>query len=221
MKRAFLMTLLLMLSGCATIVDETTPFTASSPDGLVLLELVDVPADKSVIALFDPFICPLPQGSRKPDMDAIHGCPQGNIVESANGKSRFVAYQMPPGRYVLERLQVQTRWAACFNGGTKAFEVAAGKVTYLGALHVASHVAEIRAATPIVAYQSSYYTVFDTPRPALDSPDKLPGWQARVEAFMSASMPRVAAPLVAAMPQSTTFETAQGILDRVCTNAYE
>ncbi|MDG5497726.1 hypothetical protein [Niveispirillum sp. BGYR6] len=221
MKRVFLLPLLLVLSGCATIVDEATPFTASSPDGLLLLELVDVPADKSAIALFDPFICPLPQGARKPDMNAIHGCPRSNIVESADGKSRFAAYQMPPGRYVMERLQVQARWAACFNGGTKAFEVAAGKVTYLGALHLAPHVAEIGAATPIVAYQSSYYTVFDTPRPALDGPDKLPGWQARVGAFMSASMPRVAAPLVAAAPESATFETAQGIFDRVCTNAYE
>ena len=135
------------------------------------------------------------------------------------GQAGFILSAVEPGgTYAINQITTQNYWGACFNGGTKAFEVKPGHVTFVGELDPAPSLVEVIQAVQSGALPrktSGAKFVFDTPRPALTPPAELPDWQARLAAHLS-DYPGITAPIVAADLVDTTFNASRSLLQKVC-----
>lgn len=136
----------------------------------------------------------------------------------AGGERRFVAGLVrPEGVYAVNRIAVQGLWRACMNGGTKAFNLQAGRVNYIGVIDPTPTLTQMRDRLPAVARNYQHQTLFDAPRLAYTPASDRPNWQADVAAFLAANHPRVNAEIVAPEPVDATFEPGESMIaGKIC-----
>ncbi len=135
---------------------------------------------------------------------------------------RYVVFRAPAGVYAIRDLRLP-RGQACFNGGTMAFEVRPGQVTYLGRYEPDSDIAQFDQAwtrgqvRPALASDDAA-TLFDAPRPSLRTPAQVESWRARLASFLAVHYPGVSAPIEAAEPTPAVFGVSAGLFgqQRVC-----
>ena len=138
------------------------------------------------------------------------------IRAQPEGTSFHAALVSPAGTYAVSSLNTQGFWNACFNGGTKAFQLQAGKVNYIGLLDPKPVLEKIFADLPDKT-QQKVLILFDTPRVALTPPAQRENWEADVASFIKERFPKVIAPIVAAEPMEATFEPGKSILGgKIC-----
>lgn len=110
----------------------------------------------------------------------------------------------PAGTYAVNNISARGWWHACFNGGTRAFTVEAGKVNYIGVIDPGPALSQIINQLPQETELGKHQFVFDL-QLAFTPPSKRPDWNAAVTAFMAERFPKVTAPIVAVEPAATTF----------------
>jgi len=131
------------------------------------------------------------------------------------GTSFHAAMVSPAGTYAVSSLRTQGLWTACFNGGTKAFQLQAGKVNYVGLLDPQPTLEKIFSEMPDKSQRELF--LFDTPRLALTPPAQRENWEADVGSFIKERFPKVTAPIVAAEPMEATFEPGKSMLaGKIC-----
>ena len=131
------------------------------------------------------------------------------------GTSFHAALVSPAGTYAVSSLGTQGFWTACFNGGTKAFQLQAGKINYVGLLDPLPTLEKIFSELPDKSQKQVF--LFDTPRLALTAPAQRENWEADVAGFIKERFPKVTAPIVAAEPKEATFEPGKSMLaGKIC-----
>ena len=122
----------------------------------------------------------------------------------------------PAGTYAVSSLSTQGFWSACFNGGTKAFQLQAGKINYVGLLDPLPALQKIFLELPDKTAQKQLF-LFDMPRLAWTAPAQRENWEADVASFIKKRFPKVTAPIVAAEPMEATFEPGKSMLaGKIC-----
>ena len=138
------------------------------------------------------------------------------IRAQPEGTSFHAALVSPAGTYAVSSLSTQGFWSACFNGGTKAFQLQAGKVNYIGLLDPQPALEKIFSELPDKTSQKQLF-LFDMPRLALTAPAQRENWEADVASFIKERFPKVTAPIVAAEPMEATFEPGKSMLaGKIC-----
>ena len=133
----------------------------------------------------------------------------------AGPERRFhVALVNQEGTYAAASMSTQGFWRACFNGGTLAFPIEAGKVNYIGVIDPNPTLRMISTDMPDKAAGVVY--LFDTPRLSLKPPSQRPDWSAAVSGFLAARYPEVTAPIVGQEPVETTFSPGKALLGKIC-----
>jgi len=131
------------------------------------------------------------------------------------GTSFHAALVGPAGAYAFSSLNTQGFWTACFNGGTKAFQVQAGKINYVGLLDPQPTLDKIFSELPDKSQRQLF--LFDTPRLALTAPAQRENWEADVASFIKERFPKVTAPIVAVEPMEATFVPGKSMLaGKIC-----
>ena len=131
-------------------------------------------------------------------------------------RSFHAALVKPDGIYAINNLNSQGYWHTCFNGGTKSFAVAAGKVTYIGVIDPNPALEQISTELPKKTKQV-HLVIYDTPRLNLIPPSLQPDWNAEVTRYLAANFPKVTAPVVAAELAEATFEPGHSIIaGKIC-----
>jgi hypothetical protein len=133
------------------------------------------------------------------------------------GRQFQAALVKPAGTYAVNNLGTQGHWRTCFNGGTQAFTVAAGKVNYIGVIDPNPSLGQILVELPDKATIGRPMYLWDTPRLKLTPPSQRPGWEADLQSFIAARFPKVSAPIVASEPQAVTFAPGHSrIAGKIC-----
>jgi hypothetical protein len=142
-------------------------------------------------------------------------------IGKAQTERGFIVGRAAPGVYAIQALTVGGHWGVCFNGGSYAFEVKPGEVTYLGVLEPRGHLVEIMTL-PQLARSNEFFYVFDRPKPALKPADPAGEWKPRVRAFLDKNYPGVAAEPAAAALTPVTFNTGKDAfgLQKLCGGYY-
>jgi len=135
-------------------------------------------------------------------------------IPASPGRSFHVALVKQAGTYAAASINTQGFWRACFNGGTVAFPIEAGKVNYIGLIDPNPTLAMISTDMPQSTAGVVY--LFDTPRLSLKAASQRPEWSAAVSAFVAARFPNVTAPIVAQEPVETTFTPGKSMLGKIC-----
>ena len=130
------------------------------------------------------------------------------IRVQAEGTSFHAALVSAAGTYAVSSLSTQGFWSACFNGGTKAFQLQAGKVNYVGLLDAQPALEKIFSELPDKTAQKQLF-LFDMPRLTLTAPSQRENWEADVARFIKERFPKVNAPIVAAEPMEATLRAGQ------------
>jgi hypothetical protein len=209
-------TALASLTACATTPAEKA-WDPAGKQGLVVVEAEPVGPILREHAAYDLGI-----GAFSPETGQFHAGPLGGWVwTGAMGKGpnarRYFIGAAQPGTYAIQQILVG-HWGVCFNGGTKMFDVAPGAVTFVGRIDPnPSLLAIMRGHLPTLARQGQYFYVFDTPRPALTTPEQNPGWEAELKTYLSA-LPAANAPLRAAVLRDATFNTGRDLfgISKLC-----
>ena len=137
------------------------------------------------------------------------------IPAQPQGTSFHAALVSPAGTYAVSSLSTQGLWSACFNGGTKAFQLQAGKVNYVGLLDPLPTLEKIFSELPNRAQKQLF--LFDMPPLALTAPSQRENWEADVASFIKERYPKVTAPIVAAEPMEATFDPGKSMLaGKIC-----
>lgn len=127
------------------------------------------------------------------------------IGPGASGRQFYAGLVRPGGVYAINGISASAFWYACFNGGTKAFDLQAGAVNYIGVIDPNPTIAQIARELP-ASTRSQHLFLFDTPRPAYTAAADRPNWETDVAAYLAQRFPRVSAPLVAPAPLDVTFD---------------
>lgn len=122
----------------------------------------------------------------------------------------------PGGTYAINGLTVQGLWRACFNGGTKAFEVKPGTVTFIGLLDPNPSIAQIHTGLPPVVRGTQAVELFDSPRPALTPVADLPGGKEALAEYLKANYPQITAPIETPAPVDMTFDKSKTLMGTLC-----
>lgn len=128
------------------------------------------------------------------------------IEPGASGRQFYAGLVGPGGIYAINGISADRLWYACFNGGSKAFNLQAGAVNYIGVIDPNPTIAEIIERLPHETQISRHQFLFDTPRPAYTAASERTDWEPDLRAFLAARLPRVNAPIVAPEPIDVTFE---------------
>lgn len=194
----------LFLSACATTAPDKVFFAPDAVDGLVIMEVVPTPATYQIeAASFDPA------------QSRIES--KGYVTLYASPAMRYAVSRAKPGVYALTAVSHQTTWYDCFNGGTVAFEVKPGEVTFLGKLDARPALADIAVKLPGYSMNSQKFYVLDTPRPAMTAPADMADWKGELAPFLSNTYPNVTAPAKAAELKPATFASGWSLLgQKVC-----
>ena len=147
----------------------------------------------------------------------LNGWSRFGDLESPTPERRFhAALVKPAGTYVVNNISSQGFWRVCFNGGTVAFTVEAGKVNYIGVIDPNPALLQIVTDLPKET-RGQQLVAFDTPRLKLTPPSQRPDWNADLATFMAAKFPKVKAPIVAAEPVEMTFTPSRSkIAGKIC-----
>ncbi len=127
------------------------------------------------------------------------------IGPGAAGRQFYAGLVRPGGVYAINSMSANAWWNACFNGGSKAFNLQAGAVNYIGLIDPNPTIAHIAERMPVVLENRRSY-VFDSPRLAYTPAAERPDWRAEVTEYLAQRLPRVRAELVAPEPIDVTFE---------------
>ena len=210
----------LALAACATTPAEQT-WDIHGKRGLVVIEAEPVGPLLRESAAYELGIGAFSPETGQFRIAAFGGwVSTGAMGEGPNARRYFIG-AAEPGTYAIQELRV-THWGACFNGGTKMFDVVPGTVTFVGRIDPnPSILAIVRGHLPRYAHQSDYYYVFDTPRPTLTPPDQLPGWEAGVKEHL-AGLPAANAPLRAAELRDASFNPGRDVfgIQKLCGGYY-
>lgn len=141
----------------------------------------------------------------------------GDIPATPEQERRFYAALVKPaGTYAVNNISSQGFWHACFNGGTMAFTVEAGKVSYIGLIDPNPALAQIFTELPAET-RGAHLVLFDTPRLKLTPPSQRPDWNADVSRFIAERFPKVQAPVVAVEPVEITFAPGRSVVaGKIC-----
>lgn len=140
----------------------------------------------------------------------------GAMGEDHTAQAYAITAVEPGGTYAINGLTVQGFWRACFNGGTKAFEVKPGTVTFIGLLDPSPTIAQIRAGLPPIVRGTQAVELFDLPRPALTPVAELPGGKEALAEYLKANYPQITAPIEAPEPVDMTFDKSKTIMGTLC-----
>lgn len=124
---------------------------------------------------------------------------------------RYYLRKAKPGVYGVLSASIFA-WGTCFNGGSFAFDVQPGKVTFIGRFAGGVHSAQLleavdRGQLPRSAGRNEFAYLFDEPRPALTGPDALEDWRGGLEAYLKAEEPQVSGEIVPATLTPIVFNT--------------
>jgi hypothetical protein len=123
----------------------------------------------------------------------------------------------PPGVYAVNGLTTQGFWRACFNGGTKTFEVKPGVVTFIGLLDPEPTLKQIGNNLPATTASAKVQELFDLPRPSLTPAEDVANWREELTAFLAANYPGVTASIEAPALADATFELSNSIIaSQIC-----
>jgi hypothetical protein len=133
------------------------------------------------------------------------------IRAEASGRQFYAGLVRPGGVYAINGISADAWWNACFNGGSKAFDLQAGAVNYIGVIDPNPTIVEIAQRLPPTT-RSQRLFLFDTPRLAYTPASERPNWQADVAAYIADRLPRVNAPIVAPTPIDVTFDRGHSVI---------
>jgi hypothetical protein len=122
----------------------------------------------------------------------------------------------PGGTYAINGLTVQGLWRACFNGGTKAFEVKPGTVTFIGLLDPNPSIRQIQDGLPPVVHGTQAAELFDAPRPNLTPVAELPGGKEALADYLKANYPGITAPIETPVMTDVTFDKSKTMMGTLC-----
>ena len=136
-------------------------------------------------------------------------------IEPKAGDRLLVGLVKPAGTYAVNNISSQGFWRACFNGGTMAFTLEAGKVNYIGLIDPNAALEQIQRDLPHET--KGPVALYDTPRLQLTPPSQRPDWNATVTQYLAARLPKVSAPVVAQEPVAMTFAPGHSaIAGKIC-----
>lgn len=136
-------------------------------------------------------------------------------IRPAAEPTLHAALVKPGGTYAIARIGTQLYWHACFNGGTRAFPLEAGKVNYIGSIDPNPSLEQI--FTDLPKKTTRPLDLYDTPRLQLTPPSQQPDWIVPVANFIATRFPKVHAPIVAQESVETTFKPASSIIaGKIC-----
>ena len=133
------------------------------------------------------------------------------IEPGATGRQFYAGLVRPGGIYAINSISANVWWTGCLNGGSKAFNLQAGAVNYIGLIDPNPTIAEIARGLPPTT-RSQRLFLFDTPRLSYTPATERPNWEADVAAFLAMRLPRVNAPIVAPDPIDVTFERGHSVV---------
>uniref|UniRef100_B0SZC6 DUF2846 domain-containing protein n=1 Tax=Caulobacter sp. (strain K31) TaxID=366602 RepID=B0SZC6_CAUSK len=140
----------------------------------------------------------------------------GLIGENHTAPAYAITAVEPGGTYAINGLTVQGFWRACFNGGTKAFEVKPGTVTFIGLLDPNPSLEQIRTGLPPIVQTTKAVELFDLPRPALVAAADLPGGKEALAEYLKANYPQITAPIETPPAVDMTFDKSKTIMGTLC-----
>lgn len=130
---------------------------------------------------------------------------------------RYTVARAKPGTYALTAVSHNTLWYDCFNGGTVAFTVEPGTVTFLGRFDARPSLRDIVTKLPSYSMNQQRHYLLDSGRPALTAPTDTPGWNEGLSTYLRETFPNVGAPVRAAELRPATFASGWSLLgQKVC-----
>lgn len=205
------------LCACAS-VPASLSLDASSSQGLIIIE-ASTPRRNMQMPEFSLSIARYSDPENRLEANSFGGWAQvNNAARSTDGRYWLVA-RAPPGRYAITALTHQTYWNTCFNSGTRAFTVEAGKAIFLGRIDPTP--ALITMATTLPSMTSTYVYALDQ-RISFTSAAELGDWQPGVQSYLQTAFPNITAPLVDGASDAVTFNTGWDMThtQRVCGGYY-
>lgn len=194
-------------------VRENTRFDADSPFALVVFEV----EPQAIVPEWSLELYAFDLETRAWTYGILRGWSDFGGIETNSQRRFVVGLVRPDGVYAVNRIAVQGLWRACMNGGTKAFQLQAGRVNYIGVIDPTPTLREITERLPAVTANYQVLNLFDTPRLAYMPAAERANWQADVAAYLVANHPRVNAEIVAPEPIDTTFEPGHSsIAGKIC-----
>lgn len=114
---------------------------------------------------------------------------------------RFIVTVLPPGRYRLDSVHLQSAWLGCLHAAMPTFSVEPGRIAYLGSIDTRPTLASIqrsaKANRDLTASTGQWYRYrIDAGVPRLA--DRGPEGLARAESFARRKMPKSSAPVALA-----------------------
>ncbi len=135
----------------------------------------------------------------------------------APGERSFHAALVEPGGvYAVASISSQRWWHACFNAGTRAFRLEAGKVNYIGLIDPVPGLVAM-ATLPRKSKGGQQHISFDTVQLTHTPPALQQEWSDSLARFIAERFPQVLAPVVTPDPVETTFEPARSLIaGKIC-----
>lgn len=121
----------------------------------------------------------------------------------------------PSGVYAINNISARF-WHTCFDAGTQAFELAAGKVNYIGRIDPDAALQLLKTLPPKSRHGQHWFS-FGEVKLTLTPPSAQPDWNDAVSHFLAHNFPKVTAPVVAAEPFAVSFEPGHSALaGKIC-----
>jgi hypothetical protein len=205
----------LTLAACASVPDDVA-IGPSSPRGLIVIA-VAAPSSGPPLPDFSLTISRFSEEEGRLDGGWAR---VNNAERDAEGRYWLVA-QAEPGLYVISNLSHQSTWHACFNAGTRAFEVEPGQVSFVGAINPLPALQAIALTLPSVSMNGENLFAMDQELAFFDL-GGVSSWEAPLERFVRARFPNVTAPITAVANRPVSFNTGRDLfgLQRVCGGYY-
>ena len=188
-------------------------FDETSPYAMIIFEAgaQDVVADWNVeILAFNP-------ESRQWTYGPLQGWTQFSPVKrTPAGRSFHAALAKPAGVYAVNNISAQGFWHACFDAGTQAFKLEAGKVNYIGRIDP-ENALQALTRLPAESRGGHHFYSFGEMKLSLTPPSVQTDWKEALGDFLSQRFPKVKAPVIAAEPLAVSFEPGHSrIAGKIC-----
>lgn len=218
MLRFLTTALVLAAVGACASVPQDLALDASSDRGLIIVEAstnrpgVELPEFSLNIARYSDV-------ENRLDAGPLGGWAGVNNAARGPDGRYWVVARAEPGRYVITGLTHQSYWVACFNSGTRAFNVRPGEVVFLGRLDPVP--ALLTMARTLPSATSTYVFAMDQQIALVDA-NKIQDWEPGVEGYVRHAFPNVTAPVRAPATDAVTFNTGWDMThsQRVCGGYY-
>ncbi|MEQ1490463.1 MAG: hypothetical protein ABL932_07945 [Terricaulis sp.] len=209
--------LIAALCACAS-VPASISLDENSNQGLIIIE-ASTPRRDIQMPEFSLNIARYSDAENRLEANSFGGWAQVNSAQrSLDGRYWLVA-RAQPGRYVVTALTHQSFWNACFNAGTRAFTVEAGKATFLGRIDPTPSLLTMAMTLPHAT--STYVYALDQQMSFIGA-SELGDWRPAVSEYLAVAFPNITAPLTDATSTPVTFNTGFDMTHttRVCGGYY-